>query len=71
MRKEADLQVSDRITLRYHSADAIVREAVERFESYISNETLATAISEGSDPAALKSSDGDLNGHMTRIDLAK
>ncbi len=71
LRKEAGLEVSDRIRLHYRSADAIVREAVEHFTDYISGETLATAIAEGDDPAALRSAEEDLNGHLTKIDLAK
>ena len=71
LRKEAGLEVSDRIRLHYRSADAIVREAVEHFSDYISGETLATAITEGEDPAALRSAEEDLNGHLTKIDLAK
>ena len=71
LRKEAGLEVSDRIRLHYRSADAIVREAVEHFTDYISGETLATSIAEGDDPAALRSAEEDLNGHLTKIDLAK
>ena len=71
LRKEAGLEVSDRIRLHYRSADAIVREAVEHFTDYISGETLATSIAEGDDPAALRSEEEDLNGHLTKIDLAK
>ena len=71
MRKEAGLEVSDRITLRYQAQDAIVQEAVAAFGDYISNETLATAIVSGEAASALKTSEEDLNGHMTKIALAK
>ncbi len=71
MRKEAGLEVSDRITLRYQAQDVIVQEAVTAFGDYISNETLATAIVSGEAASALKTSEEDLNGHMTKIALAK
>lgn len=71
MRKEAGLEVADRITLRYQAQDAIVAEAVGMFGEYISNETLATSVTAGENASALKSSEEDLNGHMTKIDLAK
>ncbi len=71
MRKEAGLEVSDRITLHYQAADGIVGEAVAMFGEYIANETLATAIEAGTAASALKSSEEDLNGHMTKIDLVK
>ena len=71
MRKEAGLEVSDRITLTYQAQDPIVEEAVKAFADYISNETLATSIVIGENASALKVEDEDLNGHATKIALAK
>lgn len=71
MRKEAGLEVSDRISLSYLAQDPIVEEAVKAFADYISNETLATSIVFGENSSALKTEDEDLNGHATRIALAK
>jgi len=42
-RKNKDLDVSDRISLRYSAADE-VRQAVEAWQDYVCNETLATEL---------------------------
>ena len=47
-RKAAGLEVSDRVTVRY-AADDVVREAVEAFAEYVSEQVLATELVPGED----------------------
>ena len=70
MRKEANLEVSDRITLHYVS-DAAVEEALNAFRTYICTETLAETVEKGEVADSLLASDCDLNGHSCRIALKK
>lgn len=46
LRKEADFDISDRITITYQATEGL-REAVQSFADYIQHETLADALSEG------------------------
>ena len=66
MRKEADFEVSQRITLQIE-ADAGVRAALEAHLDYVKNETLATEVKFA---AVEGGSDVDLNGHKTKIAVA-
>ena len=66
MRKEADFEVSQRITLQIE-ADADVRAALEAHLDYVKNETLATEVKFAAVPDG---SDVDLNGHPTKIAVA-
>ena len=69
MRKDADLEVADRIRL-WVSGDDEVLQAVRAYLDYVSNETLATDIVVGQQPAsALTSRASDVNGHEITIAL--
>ena len=70
MRKEANLEVSDRITLTF-SADDETANALAAFDGYIRTETLAVSIAKGTMEGALLSSESDLNGHDCTINLKK
>ena len=66
MRKEADFEVAQRITLQIE-ADADVRAALEAHLDYVKNETLATEVKFA---AVVGGTDVDLNGHPTKIAVA-
>ena len=51
LRKDHDLQIQDRITVSFHSADQQVAEAVAEWADYIQEETLADSLTSG-EPAA-------------------
>ena len=70
MRKEANLEVSDRILL-HEISDPEVEEALNTFRSYVCSETLAETVENGGIEGALLVSDCDLNGHACRIFLKK
>ncbi|HSH35934.1 DUF5915 domain-containing protein, partial [Schnuerera sp.] len=67
MRKNNGYEVLDNINIYYDGNDDI-KEAVELFEDYIKEETLALSIKRVSDDSFEKQ---DLNGHMTGIKLEK
>lgn len=67
MRKNNGYEVLDNINIYYDGNDEI-KEAVELFEDYIKEETLALSIVRTSDDSFEKQ---DLNGHMTGIKLEK
>jgi isoleucyl-tRNA synthetase len=67
MRKEAGLQVSDRIRIQYELPPAAA-EALATFQDYIANETLAANM----EPAALQASDEvEINSTSGRLRIAK
>ncbi len=66
MRKEMDLDVSDRIQIEYQSVPE-VSKALAEFSEYISNETLAVSITE-SDAASVEF---DLNGQPCKVAVRK
>ena len=70
MRKEANLEVSDRITLTFN-ADDETANALAAFDGYIRTETLAVSIAKGTMADALLSAESDLNGHNCTINLKK
>ena len=47
MRKELDLDLTDRITVIWQSDDPLIGETVERHGEYIRNETLCDALTSG------------------------
>ena len=69
LRKEMDLQVSDRITVAVAS-DEEAAKAILAFRDYVSNETLALDIIAG-EIAADKKEEADLNGHNAVICVKK
>ena len=50
LRKDADLNITDRIKVQYHSADNSVQAMVAEWGNYICGETLADEISFSSSP---------------------
>ncbi|MGE5557605.1 MAG: isoleucine--tRNA ligase [Bacillota bacterium] len=69
MRKNAGLELTDRIDVDYH-ADDEVAAAVEAFRSYIVEETLAVELMRRKQPGA-GSEEWDVNGHKVAIKIAK
>jgi isoleucyl-tRNA synthetase len=55
LRKDADLQIQDRITIQYQSDDAEIATGVSEWSDYIQNETLADSIEAGTADADVKS----------------
>src|SRR5262249_3751163 len=51
MRKDAGLEVTDRIQIHYETSDRVV-QAISRMADYVKSETLATQITPGRDGAA-------------------
>ncbi|MDD3460288.1 MAG: isoleucine--tRNA ligase [Mesotoga sp.] len=68
MRKEADFEITDRITVAYFGPDALV-EAIETFSDYIKEETLSNSVNfqEGLDTGT----EWNLNGYNTRIKVER
>lgn len=54
MRKKANFQVSDRITVEYASDSKLVADAVARFAPYVQQETLANSLAAGSGAGELQ-----------------
>ena len=66
MRKAADFEVTQRITIRVDT-DAEMRDALDAHRDYVTGETLALALDFGEVAAEAT----DLNGHAAKIDVAK
>ena len=66
MRKEADFEVTQRITLTV-GADAEMKAALESHRDYVMGETLAVAL----EFASAGGEAVDLNGHNTTIEVKK
>jgi len=66
LRKTADLNVAQRITLQYH-AGAEIRDAIEAHRNYIESETLSLRCD--SSEEATQGETVDLNGHPCRIHM--
>jgi isoleucyl-tRNA synthetase len=66
LRKAADLNIAQRITLTYH-AGAEIREAIDAHRAYIEAETLSVQCRSSEDVTEGESV--DLNGHPCRIQL--
>ena len=67
LRKEMDLDVSDRIAVTFRSTPEVA-DAVKAFHDYIANETLAVSL-EPSD--AVDAPESDLNGHPCALAVRK
>lgn len=70
MRKEADLNVTDHISVSFEG-DKSVADVVERFRDYMAGETLCDRIEAGPMPDAIRSGEFDLNGHNCKIHMKK
>ncbi len=65
-RKDAGLEVSDRISVVWESDDAELAAAIERFGTYVAGEVLATSFARGAGTLT-----AEVNGRMIRYALAK
>jgi isoleucyl-tRNA synthetase len=70
LRKQAGLQVDDRITLAYQAEEPI-RTAVSEYEDYIKEETLAVSMDEIEIPAQGSQREYQLDGKQFRIGIRK
>jgi isoleucyl-tRNA synthetase len=70
LRKEADLDIADRIQLFYIVSEGL-QEAIEGFESYIKEETLAKEMTPGVIPEGLPFSQDEFDGESVRICVKK
>ena len=65
MRKEKNLEVTDHIHITY-DGDHFVKRAIETYQEFIQNETLAESVTFENSGEIV-----DLNGHETKITIAK
>jgi isoleucyl-tRNA synthetase len=70
LRKDADLDIADRINL-YFSASEQLTEAINAFESYIKEETLAKQVTSGMTPDNLPLLQDEFDGQTVRICIEK
>jgi isoleucyl-tRNA synthetase len=70
LRKEADLRVSDRIRLLFHSPANQVGSAIAGYADYIQSETLAAELTDSATPLE-NASETELNGHPCQIRIEK
>jgi isoleucyl-tRNA synthetase len=70
LRKDADLDIADRIRL-YYTASARLVEAISAFEDYIKEETLAKEMTPGMTPEGLPFLQDEFDGEMVRISVEK
>jgi isoleucyl-tRNA synthetase len=69
MRKDAGLEVTDRIKIYFRSGDRLAK-ALARLASYVQQETLAVVVS-NNPPESLVLMDADINGEMASIGIEK
>ena len=70
LRKDADFEISDRITISYQ-AGAQVRAAVEAHQEYIRAETLAEALREGPPEDSARSEAFEFDGESVVIGVRR
>ncbi len=70
LRKEADLDIADRIHLFYTTSERL-SEAIQAFESYIKEETLATIMTPGVSPEGLPFLQDEFDGEAVKISIEK
>ncbi|QRN83684.1 isoleucine--tRNA ligase [Chloroflexota bacterium] len=70
LRKDADLDIADRIHL-YYTASERLAKAIQAFEDYIKEETLAADLAVGVNPEGLPFTQDEFDGETVRISLAK
>lgn len=68
LRKESDLDVTDRITIRY-SAPELIQTAIENMADYIANETLATRIEKSSEQIAAGTVDNNTSKQKSMAEV--
>lgn len=69
MRKDADFKVTDRIRMFFDGTD-VLKEALQRFEQYVKNETLSVEIVSGLSKGEYNA-ELDINGHACRIGIER
>ncbi len=70
LRKEADFNVNDRITL-FYEADGDLAEAIATHADYIKTETLSTVLRDEPVPMDVHAGELKLGGHVARIGVLK
>ena len=70
LRKDADLDIADRIHLYYTASERLVT-AIRAFEDYIKEETLAADLTVGVNPEGLPFTQDEFDGETVRISLEK
>ena len=71
LRKDADLDIADRITLYLSTEAEELRTAITAFKDYIMTETLATKMSDKPLGAAAPSTEVKIGGQVFRIELTR
>jgi isoleucyl-tRNA synthetase len=70
LRKEANFEVGDRITVTYQASDGL-RAAVQAFSEYIRRETLADALTESAPAAGVHSGTADFDGETVVVGVSQ
>lgn len=71
LRREATLDVSDRIHVSWHASDPLFARMLEAHRTYIAGEVLAFAISEAAPPSGATRFEGDLDGVSVTLGVVK
>jgi isoleucyl-tRNA synthetase len=70
LRKDANLDIADRIKLRLETSSNVIREAIDSFGDYIKQETLAVELVASPLDGKTTEADVKLDGEPLRITLA-
>jgi isoleucyl-tRNA synthetase len=70
LRKDADFDIADRIHLYYTASEGLTH-AIQSFEDYIKEETLAKAITAGENPEGLPMLQDEFDDESVRISIEK
>ena len=70
LRKDAGFEIADRIRA-YYSGDDALREAMQRFDEYVRNETLAVEVAEGGPPPSAQSETALLDGREVTLGVER
>jgi len=68
MRKEADFEITDKITILFKTTETL-KQAIIKNEEYIKSETLALTIEDSNDIS--DSAEWDINGEPCKIKVSK
>jgi isoleucyl-tRNA synthetase len=71
MRKAADFQIEDRISTYFETSDPEVREVLDRFASYVKQETLSRVLSPGAGPADAYRENVSVDGHRLTLAVSR
>ncbi len=70
MRKDADFEVSDRISVTYEADDELA-EAIEAGRDFIMQSVLAVSLTRGAAPGGVEAKEWDLNGKKATLSVQK